>query len=177
MGLAFPTVLTPRGLQRGGRNHEVLRGKLGLGVMKSYEEAFCTDKIYGDFVCGRVWWGRPRNWRNLSSYGGHWHRGCKRVVWTWRVESTPAAAGSARFRSKPSVVLRGKPKSCPSGLRSLQGRHTGHHAPTSSEGVGGNGESGEVAGEGALRKQQNWSWGGRLSSVSMETIPAEGQHY
>ncbi|ELR61555.1 hypothetical protein M91_04710 [Bos mutus] len=43
----------PRGLQRGGRNHEVLRGKLGLGVMKSYEEAFCTDKIYGDFVCGR----------------------------------------------------------------------------------------------------------------------------
>ena len=73
--------------------------------MKSCEEAFCTDRIHGDFVCGRVRWGRPRTWRNLSSYGGHWHRGCKRVVWTWRVGSTPAAAGSARFRSKPRLLL------------------------------------------------------------------------
>lgn len=147
--------------------------------MKSCEEAFCTDRIHGDFVCGRVRWGRPRTWRNLSSYGGHWHRGCKRVVWTWRVGSTPAAAGSARFRSKPSIVLRGKPKSCPSGLRSLQGRHTGRHSPTSSEGAGGNGESGAVATEGGevLRKQHDWSWGGRLSSVSMETVPADRQHY
>lgn len=92
--------------------------------------------------------GEAKNLAKPSSYGGHWRRGCKRVVWTWRVGSTPAAAGSARFRSKPSVVLRGKPKSCPSGLRSLQGRHTGHHAPTSSEGAGGNGESGAVAAEG-----------------------------